>query len=81
MDSYEDWYPILNGSIPMSCCEPETGAIGHEVCDNLSNTLHHSSCLTSLATIIKDNASTLGAIGIGIAISQVSSFSTVYLIN
>lgn len=71
MDSYQDWYPILNGSLPMTCCKSQTGAIGKEICDATVSTLYRSSCLTTLAAIIKSNATTLGAVGIGIAIAQV----------
>lgn len=73
MDSYTDWYAILDGSLPMTCCEPQTGAIGKEVCNESVSTLHRSPCLTALASIIKSNATTLGAVGIGIAIAQVTN--------
>ncbi|XP_065202798.1 23 kDa integral membrane protein-like [Planococcus citri] len=71
MDSYEDWYPILNGSLPMTCCKPQIGAIGKEMCNETVSSLYRSSCLTTLAEIIKSNATTLGAVGIGIAVAQI----------
>ncbi|KAK7580410.1 hypothetical protein V9T40_001039 [Parthenolecanium corni] len=71
VNTHSDWYPVLNNSLPMSCCEPQTGAVGHEVCNESVSTLHRSSCLDSLSSIIIENSTTLGAVGIGIALGQV----------
>lgn len=74
MDTYRDWYPILNSSLPMSCCETQPGAVGHEICNETVFTLYRSSCLTTLSSIIKENATTLGITGIAIAMAQVKIF-------
>ena len=56
----------------MSCCAPRPGAIGHEICNENVPTLHRLSCLEVLGDLVQENASTLGAVGIGIAIAQVN---------
>lgn len=68
--NYTDWYPILNNSIPMSCCGSEVGAVGHMTCNAESKTLFHTPCLKSLSVNIRDNAVTIGAVGISIAFIQ-----------
>ncbi|XP_075220015.1 CD63 antigen-like [Lycorma delicatula] len=68
--NFSDWYPVLNNSLPMSCCGPTTGAIDHLTCNAQSVTLYHTPCLKSLSVLIRDNAVTIGGAGISIAFIQ-----------
>lgn len=68
--NYSDWYPILNHSLPISCCKPKTGAVGLMTCDEDSRNLYRMPCLKSLSVLVRDNAVTLGGAGISIAFIQ-----------
>lgn len=68
--NYTDWYPILNDSLPMSCCANEYGAIGSAQCDAQSTYLRHAPCLDILGGIIRENAGSIAIVALGIAFVQ-----------
>lgn len=69
-ENYTDWYPILNNSIPMSCCSNQIGAIGSSSCDAHSSFLRTAPCLNILGDIIKENAGSIAIVALGIAFVQ-----------
>ncbi|XP_050529245.1 CD63 antigen-like isoform X2 [Daktulosphaira vitifoliae] len=69
-ENVNDWYVILNNKLPMSCCGPVEGAIGQQSCTKDSDTLYKQPCYESLTKIVKENASTLGCVAMGIALLQ-----------
>ncbi|XP_008474800.1 CD63 antigen-like isoform X1 [Diaphorina citri] len=68
--NYTDWYPILNESLPMSCCGDQIGAVGSRTCDAQSASLHRQPCLHILGHIIQDNAGSIAIVALGIAFLQ-----------
>jgi len=70
-EKLDDWYPILEDKLPMSCCESYDGAIDHQNCTASEPTVYRQPCYVSLSKIVKENASTLSGVTIGIAFLQV----------
>uniref|UniRef100_A0A182J8J5 Tetraspanin n=1 Tax=Anopheles atroparvus TaxID=41427 RepID=A0A182J8J5_ANOAO len=57
--------------LPMTCCRPQTGAVGSVSCpDASSNTLRKTGCVDSFGDFIKAHAVSLGAAGIALAVIQ-----------
>lgn len=69
-EKLDDWYPILEDKLPMSCCESYDGAIDHQNCTASEPTVYRQPCYVSLSKIVKENASTLSGVTIGIAFLQ-----------
>lgn len=67
----DDWYPILENKLPMSCCGSYDGAIDHQNCTAFEPTIYHQPCYEALLKIVKENACTLSGVAIGIAFLQV----------
>lgn len=67
----EDWYSLLEDKLPMSCCESYDESIEHQNCTAFEPTVYHKPCYESLSKIVKENASTLSGVVIGIAFLQV----------
>lgn len=70
-EKLDDWYPILENQLPMSCCGSYDGAIDHQNCTASEPTVYLQPCYVSLTKIVKENASTLSGVTIGIAFLQV----------
>uniref|UniRef100_A0A8D8X7Q1 Tetraspanin n=1 Tax=Cacopsylla melanoneura TaxID=428564 RepID=A0A8D8X7Q1_9HEMI len=68
--NYTDWYPILNNSLPMSCCGNQIGAIGSLSCNEQSAFLHKPPCANILGHIVKENAGSIAVVALGIASVQ-----------
>lgn len=82
--NYTDWYPILNNSLPISCCGPQIGAIGELECTNTTSTLWKTPCLNAMAASISKNVSKIGFAGFSIALIQVIYYKQLlfqYLVN
>lgn len=71
----DDWYPILENKLPMSCCGSYDGAIDHQNCTASEPTIYYQPCYESLLKIVKENATTLSGVAIGIAFLQVCQIS------
>ncbi|XP_025409016.1 CD63 antigen-like [Sipha flava] len=70
-EKLEDWYPILDNKLPMSCCGSYDGAIDHQNCTASEPTIFLQPCYESLSKIVNDNASVLSGVTIGIAFLQI----------
>ncbi|XP_050436484.1 CD63 antigen [Adelges cooleyi] len=71
-EKLEDWYPILDNKLPMSCCGTRYGVIDHQTCSTSDPTadVFKQPCYESLSMIVRENASTLGCVAMGIAFLQ-----------
>jgi len=78
-ENLDDWYPILKNKLPMSCCGSYDGAIEHQNCTASEPTVYQKPCYESLSKIVKENASTLSGVAIGIAFLQVCKIILLYL--
>lgn len=67
----DDWYPILEKKLPMSCCGSYDGAIDYKTCTATEPTVYRQPCYESLSKIVIENASTLSGVAVGIAFLQV----------
>lgn len=67
----DDWYPILEGKLPMSCCGYNDGTIDHQNCTASEPSVYKQPCYESLIKIVRENASMLSGVAIGIAFLQV----------
>jgi len=77
---YDEWYPILNGLLPMSCCSFGPGAIGSMSCTNETLTLFTTGCAPAFGEFIRAHAVSLGAAGLSIALFQlIGIFITCFL--
>lgn len=70
-EKLDDWYPILENKLPMSCCGSYDGAIDHQNCTASEPTVYKQPCYETLSKIVKENASMLSGVAIGIAFLQV----------
>lgn len=59
----------------MSCCGSYDGAIDHQNCTAVEPTVYQQPCYESLSKIVKENASMLSGVAIGIAFLQVCLIS------
>jgi hypothetical protein len=78
VNNYTDWQKHgewANKKYPKTCC-PGMDESGASVqCVDTFNGFYRDGCLKKLTTIIKDNISIIGGIGVGVAFVQVSSNS------
>lgn len=74
----DDWYPILEDKLPMSCCGSYDGAIDHQNCTATEPTVYHQPCYESLSKIVKENACMLSGVAIGIAFLQVCKKTLIF---
>ncbi|KAK2579292.1 hypothetical protein KPH14_008250 [Odynerus spinipes] len=76
-----DWKAeFKTDDLPMSCCRPETGAIGHTICNSTSPNVYSDGCLYKFQYFIKSHAVQLGGVGLGIAFVQVAGiWFSIYL--
>jgi len=61
---------FTNGSLPMSCCSLQPGAILSVNCNALSENLYHIGCSPALSDFLRKHANSIGATGVCIAILQ-----------
>lgn len=70
-ENMDDWYTIFKDKLPMSCCGSYDGVTDYQNCTASEPTVYQKPCYESLSKIVKENASTLSGMAIGIAFLQV----------
>ncbi|XP_073823194.1 tetraspanin 29Fa [Musca autumnalis] len=72
VENYKDWAPVLNTSLPLSCCRNPVGHVGEFTCTIYNEDVNRYSlgCLSEFSNYIAAHAVSLGAAGVVIAIIQ-----------
>ncbi|XP_055907662.1 CD63 antigen [Eupeodes corollae] len=72
VDDYNDWKPVLNTTLPLSCCNLPDGTHGPFSCtyDVEDKNRHLFGCLTGFSDYISSHAVSLGAAGVIIGVIQ-----------
>ena len=66
--------------MPDSCCLSDVEGCGKGIlsmaADQVPKIIHPNGCLSELKEVIEGNVAALGGVGVGIAVIQVSSYTT-----
>lgn len=70
--NYTDWKPIMNETLPISCCDFPAGTVGPIECKpQPQNGLYQHGCVEKFGEYIKRHVTSVEVVGLTFAIIQV----------